>query len=199
VTVTCVNDRDHRVVGPAWQAPTPAAPAPTVTLHPNLARIAVDYQRVCERLARGELDVTVANTEIRALIARDDEGVAWTINPRDGGWLYWARRGEWVSAEPPRSGLASLSPHDMYAPQHATDNPDRELTFRAVDDAGSTLRGSTRRTAEAERPGPRPRWLYPTAAAAAAVLLAVFALMVLDRSSGSDDMPLIPPTTLPGR
>jgi hypothetical protein len=189
---------DPQVVGPAWSAP-PSPPAPpTVTLHPNLARAAVAYQRICERLARHEIDVVAANREIQALIVRDDEGLAWTINPGDGGWLYWSRAGAWVAADPPTSGLATLTPYDLRNdPAGAAMNPDADLTFRRVEDGtGTNLVGSTRRKARQQRPLKRPRWIYPVLVGVLVAILTFVALARLD-GGGHNEEPLAPPPTMP--
>lgn len=186
---------DPRIVGPRWQAPPAAPPPPTIDLHPNLARIAFRYQDVAGRYARGELDPATANREIQELVARDDQGLAWTINPADGGWLYWSRAGNWVAGNPPTSGLAGLSPHDLTNPGDIT-NPDHSLTMRKVDDNGTSLVGSTRRKAKSLRPVQRPRWVYP-AIAVVAVLVVIFVLLAFVDGGGANEPPLMPLPTMP--
>ncbi len=106
------------------------------TLHPNLARIAATYQQILGRLSRGEVDLVHAHSEIRDLIARDDQGVQWTINPRDGGWLFLSRNGSWMPADPPRSGYATITPHDLRElnNEHVVAyNPDWDITLQKVE------------------------------------------------------------------
>jgi hypothetical protein len=106
------------------------------TLHPNLARIAASYQQILGRHSRGEIALTIAHGEIRELVARDDEGVQWTINPRDGGWLFLSRNGQWMPADPPRSGFATITPHDLREMnnQHAVSyNPDWDITLEKAE------------------------------------------------------------------
>lgn len=178
-------------------------PGATVSLHPNLARVAATYQRICERFARGELDSVSAGVEIRELVARDDEGVQWTINPRDGGWLYLSKMGSWAPGVPPTSGLATLTPHDVSTGASGAKryNPDDDITWaKADDDAGDGLRGVTRRSAyQPPREIRRPRWLYPTVAALAVCVAIVLALAALSIARGVEDTPGgAPSTTLPG-
>jgi hypothetical protein len=111
------------------------------SLHPNLARIAAAYQQILGRLSRDELDLVHAHSEIRDLIARDDQGVQWTINPRDGGWLFLSRNGEWMPATPPRSGFATMTPHDLREMNGETPvayNPDWDITLTKVEPAVRT-------------------------------------------------------------
>jgi hypothetical protein len=119
------------------------------SLHPNLARLAASYQQILGRLNRGELTLPHAHAEIRELIARDDEGVQWTINPRDGGWLFLSRNGEWMPAKPPASGFATMTPHDLRAMANDVPvayNPDWDLALVQVAAPASGLVGSTRRS-----------------------------------------------------
>lgn len=156
-------------------------PTPALTLHPNLARIAASYREICGRLERGQVDLTRAHVEIRELVARDDDGVQWTINPRDGGWMYLARTGQWTPGEPPRSGYATLTPHDLRA--QAGDlpvgyNPDWELSATVVKEPQSnSLRGSTRRPqGQDQKAKGRQRWLLIIGAVV--VVLALVALFL---------------------
>lgn len=176
--------QDPTVFGPEWTPP--ADDRAQLALHPNLARIAVEYQRICERFAHGALDEAAANREIQHLIARDDEGVAWTINPTDGGWLYWSRKNTWIPADPPQSGLASLTPYDLYADGSIDpSNPDAAIRFTVAPVVDDELRGSTRRDAQ-RTPWQRPRWLYPAAIVVALVIAAVIILLGVDRSKDRD-------------
>jgi hypothetical protein len=120
------------------------------SLHPNLARLAASYQQILGRLNTGTINLAQAHVEIRELVARDDEGVQWTINPRDGGWLFLSRNGEWMPAAPPASGFATLTPHDLRnftneAP--VAYNPDWDLSLQRVDAPTEGLVGATRRAA----------------------------------------------------
>jgi hypothetical protein len=190
-----VQEQHPRVLGPSWQAPPTHASGVSIELHPNLARVAVEYQRVCERYARREIDETAANREIRNLIARDDEGVAWTVNPRDGGWVYWSVRGEWVGGEPPRAGVASLSAYDFRGPGEVDANPDREIRFQVVGDNGDLLAGSTRREAAQERPVQGVRFLYPVIAAVLVCALAIGTLLFFQR--GETEVGLLEAPSVP--
>lgn len=148
----------------------------SVTLHPNLARLVAAYQQILGRLARSEIDLVQANIEIRELVARDDDGVQWTINPRDGGWLYLTRRGTWESGEPPRSGFATLTAHDLRAQAGQSPvayNPDWDI--EVAEAAASGVRGVVRTGAvhrDAHAEARRGRWVVFAAAVAAVAVAA---------------------------
>lgn len=136
------------------------------TLHPNLARIAATYQQILGRHSRGEITLTTAHGEIRELVARDDEGVQWTINPRDGGWLFLSRNGQWMPADPPRSGFATMTPHDLRGMnnQHAVAyNPDWDITLEKAE--------GQRLIAAAERTGARAQKRIKIVVGVAVVLM----------------------------
>lgn len=118
-------------------------PMEPLHLHPNLARIAVEYQRVRESLERFEINVNEANRRIRDLTARDDNGVTWSINPADGGWMYWSLEGKWVPADPPRHGIATVTPYQLS--NTSGGDPDLYVSFNEVDTTARTLAGATRR------------------------------------------------------
>lgn len=142
------------------------------SLHPNLARIAASYQQILGRMQRGELSVTHAHVEIRELIARDDDGVQWTINPADGGWLFLSRNGSWMPADPPKSGYATLTPHDLRAvagDMPVAYNPDWDLTMQRAAESRNGLRGSTRRRVPAIAQSKVQVWRWVVIAAAAAI------------------------------
>jgi hypothetical protein len=133
------------------------------TLHPNLARLAASYQQILGRLQRNEIDLPHAHVEIRELVARDDEGVQWTINPVDGGWLFLSRSGEWRPSPPPESGFATITPHDL---RHAAGelpvsyNADWDLQMERVEDVGTGLKGSTRRRNSSGQIAPGTPWKW---------------------------------------
>lgn len=123
---------------------------PTVTqpLHPNLARLAAAYDEIFTRWSRGLIDAEIARQEISALVARDDDGILWSIDPDSGAWLRRTIGGDLVPGTPPTYGLATPTPHDLsHNPQSF--NPDTSIHMQRVDDellyAPSTLAGSTRR------------------------------------------------------
>jgi hypothetical protein len=118
------------------------------TLHPNLARIAASYDLIVERFRRGEFSAQEADTHIRALVARDDDGVVWSIDPSSGAWLRETVAGEQVQDTPPAYGVVTVTPFDVSDPQGVY-NPDHRVRFAAVDEprlvGEGSLRGSTRR------------------------------------------------------
>lgn len=118
------------------------------TLHPNLARIAASYDLIVERFRRGELSAQEADTHIRSLVARDDDGVVWSIDPSSGAWLRETVSGEQVQDTPPGYGVVTVTPFDVSDPQGVY-NPDHRVRFAPVDESRllgeGSLRGSTRR------------------------------------------------------
>jgi hypothetical protein len=124
----------------------------TINLHPNLARIAVRYQRIIEQLHSRQIDTAQANIQISELVARDDNGVAWRINPVDGGWLYRTRTHHWHPGVPPASGLATASAHQLQRAAggagHGVD-PDTVIDWTTTTDTPGShpMTGATRPTA----------------------------------------------------
>lgn len=115
-------------------------------LHPNLARIAAAYDQICERFASGALDALEARRQIEALAARDDNGVIWTIDAVSGDWHYRTLDGRLVPGEPPTSGYATPTAHDVTRNPQGPRPSDR-LVVLPVDDTPSvpgSLAGSTR-------------------------------------------------------
>jgi hypothetical protein len=170
------------------------------SLHPNLARLAASYQQILGRLNTGTIDLAHAHLEIRELIARDDEGVQWTINPRDGGWLFLSRNGDWMPATPPPSGFATLTPHDLRdftneAP--VAYNPDWDLALARVETPATGLVGSTRRAARSSF-DTRDTKFRVAVAAAAVVALLVFAVMLKsNRTELIAPGPIVPLSPIP--
>jgi hypothetical protein len=129
----------------------------SLQLHPNLARIAASYQDLVSIYATGRIDASVASVRARELIARDDLGVLWTINPKDGGWLRCVRDGSWVPDVPPTAGYATLTASHLSGGH----NDDASLMFSNVGPA--TFRQTTVSAQARERRDSfsRPGWIYP--------------------------------------
>ena len=163
-----------------------------VTLHPNLARIAVAYQDLVQAYASGLVDANRASVLMRELVGRDDEGTQWTINPRDGGWLRCTVWGEWVSASPPQSGFATLSAWEL----SGTKGADQALMYASVDAApvvgykGLTAEKAQR--ARSEKQSERPRWVYPVMVLGAIGFLLVILLGRMDDGTGVTNGSTIP-------
>lgn len=172
---------------------TSAGAIGTVTLHPNLARIAVQYQGLVQQYAAGQVDASQAASLMRELVSRDDEGTQWTINPRDGGWLRCTTRGEWVPGTPPQSGFATISAWEISGGA----NPDSALTFEREKPAVQVgYRGATgvvarNRTRVAQSSG-RPRWVYPVLVVGVLLVGLMFVLSRMD-----DGTPISSSSTIP--
>lgn len=154
-------------------------------LHPNLARLAAAYDEIFERYASSRIDAVQARMEISALVARDDEGILWSIDPDSGEWLRRTITGELVVSKPPTYGLATPTPHDVSSNDEAF-NPDTRIGFARVDDellyAPNLLAGATRRSLDVPSLAPRQWWRNPFVwlAAGLVVVLVLF-------SFGGDD------------
>lgn len=175
-------------------------------LHPNLARLAAAYDQIIERFSRGELDAMAAKAAISTLVARDDEGVQWSIDPASGEWLRRTRTGEVVPGSPPAFGLATPTAHDLTRGGDVF-NPDTRIAFTEVDESllypPQSLSGATRRPPQVQEVPALRRlgdWFHahPLAKPAAAVVavLAVVAL-ALSRSAGPEPVPAPTPVTAP--
>lgn len=151
---------------------------PQRSLHPNLARVAASYDDVCTRWASGLLTAEQAHRDIEALVARDDEGVLWSIDPRTGNWRYRTLQGVWTPGTPPTYGFATPTPFDVTRTP-SRDNPAHQVAFTEVElpDSPGSLRGATHRQARLEVTRVRQRsWILWGALAAA---LAVIVVLVL--------------------
>lgn len=153
----------------------------TQPLHPNLARLAAAYDEIFTRWSRGQIDAAAARQEIAALVARDDDGILWSIDPESGAWLRRTLSGDLVPGTPPSYGLATPTPHDL-SQNTSSFNPDTALHLQKVDDellyAPSSFAGSTRRARPVvhhEQHG-RPRWVRLVVLAGGLVAVAVYVL-----------------------
>lgn len=118
-------------------------------LHPNLARIAAEYDQICTDYASGRLTAQAANRQISALAARDDEGVVWSIDPASGAWVYRTIDGRLEPGQPPAWGYATPTAHNVTRNPTRT-NPEHRIMFTQVGDLQSPdeLTGSTRKRDE---------------------------------------------------
>lgn len=166
----------------------------TLRLHPSLARIAVRYQRVRLLRIQGQLTDIQAAEQLGELVARDDHGIMWMINPADGGWLYMSRDGSWRPGVPPESGLATANAFSLDRAAGGDvrlDNPDLAITWTepevSTDPWEEQVRGPQPR-----RELNRPRWVYPALVTVAVVVAAWFLFV---RDSGTSDE--APPASTP--
>jgi hypothetical protein len=164
------------------------------TLHPNLARIAAQYDDVLRRFSLRQIDNAAAQAEISALQARDDEGVIWRLDPKDASWLRKARDGSWIKGEPPRSGLATPTAHDLSRDPRVF-NPDSRIRFEEAPqgEPGFGLQGTTRSltgtSPAADGGGAMSRTAKQVAAGVAGLALAVAALLLF---TGNDEPVEVP-------
>jgi hypothetical protein len=137
-------------------------------LNPNLARIAAAYDDVMASYRAGQITPQEARRRVLALVARDDNGLEWSINPDTGRWQYRSQFGEYVTAEPPAFGVAGFTPADLGAGNR---NDDR-ITLIEVDQSALSSPGSLRgSTMFGAAPAPRHRRRSLVLLAAGAMLL----------------------------
>lgn len=169
-------------------------PAP---LHPNLARVAALYDQVTAEWASGRITLDEARSRLSDLVARDDQGAQWRIDPGTGNWCRLSLDGHWQAADPPTFGLATPDGWDLSGGIDPFADPRRHIGTRDVDVTRvtdtSSLTGATLRAAapqSPERPLPRDpqpggdgrRWRW----ALAGVLVAVVAAAGLRACGGGE-------------
>lgn len=151
-------------------------------LHPNLARIAAAYDEVQARASRGEISAVQARAEIMHLVARDDEGVLWSIDPSSGQWLRRTISGTLTPDTPPSYGVATPTAHGLTRRPTGVFNPDSRLLLSDVDEAsllGSrSLRGATRRPSTLPEGSSSKRRAALAALAALAVVTAALSVLL---------------------
>jgi len=139
-------------------------------LHPNLARIAAVYDDVMTEFRAGSISPAEARRRVLTLIARDDNGLEWSLNPDTGGWQYRNQFGEMTSANPPAYGVAGFTPTDLGGGR----GNDPRVRLYEVDQealrAEGQLRGSTSLVEDGRRTV-LPRALTGRRAATTVVLL----------------------------
>lgn len=119
-------------------------------LHPNLALIASQYDDIIRKWQLGQLTEVEAKRQLGSLVARDDSGVQWTINPTDAQWYRRTRTGSLVQDTPPSSGISTLTGWDVSgSSSNVVDDPRRRVVSEEIElPAVSTgLSGATQRVA----------------------------------------------------
>lgn len=146
-------------------------------LHPNLGRIAAAYDDVMADFRAGRIPAAEARRRVLTLIARDDNGLEWSINPDTGGWQYRNQFGEMTSANPPAYGVAGFTPTDLGGGR----GDDQRVRLYEVDQealrAEGQLRGSTSMT-EGDVPGRLGSGVRRNVLLTAAVAAGILALLV---------------------
>jgi hypothetical protein len=143
---------------------------PNTPLHPNLARIASEYDEICSLFAANRIDAGEARRSIASLAARDDNGTIWTIDPASGDWVYRDIHGNHIPGTPPAWGYATPTAYDLTRTPARHDPRDRVVSFAVEDSVVSppgSLVGSTRTTPHSTR---RPPWKYLIAVGVALAL-----------------------------
>jgi hypothetical protein len=150
---------------------------PSMTpLHPNLARIAARYDEIATDVTSGRISSVEGRRRIGTLVAKDDNGVEWSIDPESGNWRYRTLDGRFVPADPPMWGMASATPRD-FGSQHPVD-VDQRIEFHEVDESRRTgLAGATRRRPPVDPVVLRRRRTGFAAVAVIAVLVAALVLL----------------------
>lgn len=81
--------------------------------HPALARMAAQYDEVMMELRSGLLSDAEARRKVVMLVARDDVGVEWSIDPDTGSWRFRNQSGGFSYASPPALGSMPKLPSDV--------------------------------------------------------------------------------------
>jgi len=81
--------------------------------HPALARLAAQHDEVIREMREGRLTPAEARRRVKMLVARDDTGVEWSIDPDTGAWRYRDRSGTFAYGEPPAIGDRGSEPSDV--------------------------------------------------------------------------------------
>jgi hypothetical protein len=162
-------------------------------LHPNLARLAAAYDNIVERYARAEIDPRQARAEIAGLVARDDEGVLWSIDPDTAKWKYRDRSGDVHVGQPPAYGYPSPSPFQISQPAKSRGHdPDHRVSMQPVDEQliypPQALIGSTRRFGPGET-APKTSWASLTWLKIAIPVLAILLVLVIVFDGGKKQTP----------
>lgn len=102
-------------------------------LHPNLARLAATYDQVSSDWAAGRITLAAAQQRLSSLIARDDQGARWRLDPSSGEWQRQNADGSWEEAPPPTWGLSTPDGWDLSGGVDPFADPRRYIDTRAVD------------------------------------------------------------------
>lgn len=110
------------------------------SLHPNLARVAAEYDEVLLAFQQGRIAPNEARRRIMALVARDDNGLEWSIDAETGKWRYRTHFGSFALGDPPAYGVLAPTPHDLGS---GTGLPsDDRVALQQVDMVALTSEGS---------------------------------------------------------
>lgn len=129
-------------------------------LHPNLARLAASYDDIMERYTKNQLTEKEAKELIKNLVARDDQGIQWAIDPEDGQWFRYTLKGMKVKDSPPEAGIATHTGWDVSGGGDPLADPrlrviDEDIDPRAYHDpdglVGATSRYTRNTTSESEK------------------------------------------------
>lgn len=151
------------------------------SLHPSLARIAASYDEILLEFQQGRLSAPESRRRILALVARDDNGVEWSIDPDSGRWRYRTKWGEFAHGEPPGFGMVQATAHDLGAGSGRS--PDDRVTMQEVDldllVSPAALAGSTMSASPVRSPKRSRRFGVRQFVGAALIGTALVALAIL--------------------
>jgi hypothetical protein len=176
-------------------------------LHPNLARIAATYDDLFEQYSRNQLSAAEAKARIRTLVARDDHGIEWSLNPEDRSWYRRTVHGQWIKDTPPTVGVATwngwdISGHDpMSDPRYRVEETPTDPRLITNTDA---LRGSTARMVR-NHPDPDPvprstersRWILTGVLVAITVVVTVWFFTAWNSPLRENPTPVAPAPAAP--
>ena len=151
------------------------------TLHPALARIAASYDEIVLEFQQGRLTAPESRRRITALVARDDNGVEWSIDPDSGRWRYRTKWGEFAYADPPGFGMVPVTAHDLGAGsgRHLDDRVVMHDVDMELATSPESLFGSTFSPTGPPANRPRGRWGARQVTGVVLILLGVCGLAAL--------------------
>lgn len=101
-------------------------------LHPNLARLAAQYDSIIDDMDAGRLTPAQARTQISQLETRDDHGIRWSIDPDTGEFIRKSAFGDLEYDTPPTSGVLTHDPFTLNN-EFRDDDPNLRLSHVEVD------------------------------------------------------------------
>lgn len=84
-------------------------------LHPNLARLVVQWEQIAAAYQNGEISSFEAARRMEELRATDDQGVRWVLT-QEGRWMFINSSGALQPGEPPTTGIPAPAPEDFTTP-----------------------------------------------------------------------------------
>jgi hypothetical protein len=114
------------------------------SLHPNLARIASEYDNIFLLWSTGKIEAKEAQYRISRLSAPDDNGELWHIDPQTAEWYVLDQSGRKQKRTPPNYGFASVSPYLISRGTHSEYVPPELAGYQDLSDPLNRVRFENR-------------------------------------------------------